>query len=70
MPLIVDLVDAGRGRSPGGGIVQVLAQFCGRSNCSRLPVDGHDFCRPCLDWLRCDTDHDPLAPNEGGTPVA
>lgn len=33
---------------------------CGRARCQRPAVGGHDFCVPCLTWLRDDTVDDPI----------
>lgn len=65
---IIDLIDAGLGRIQGA-LVPIRADRCGRADCHNPLAAGHDFCQPCLDWLRGDgPDPNPLpdvdAPNE------
>lgn len=41
---------------------------CCRDRCKLAAVDGHDFCSPCLAWLRYEVDDDPLAPSGPTSP--
>lgn len=60
---ILELIDAGLGRAAGWA-QPIQSTGCGRAGCKCAPVDGHDFCQPCLDWLRGDTDdHLPAMPD-------
>jgi hypothetical protein len=51
---IIERIDAGLGRAHGWS-VPIRSNHCGRAGCVAAPVDGHDFCQPCLDWLRDDS---------------
>ena len=52
---IINLIDAGLCRTPGIA-APIQASRCGRADCKRAPAAGHDFCDPCLSWLRGETD--------------
>lgn len=57
---ILDVIDHGQGQ-PGGGIVTPTnLASCARQGCGRRPEAAHDFCSPCLAWLRFESDDDPL----------
>ena len=56
---VLQLVDAGSGRMPGG-FSNIGSSWCAREHCGLTPAAGHDFCGPCLAWLRGDEDIDPL----------
>ncbi len=57
---ILDVIDHGVGR-PISGVANPLNQSsCSRMGCGRIPEAGHDFCAPCLAWLRFESDDDPL----------
>lgn len=58
---ILNLIDAGLGRA-GGWAAPIKATGCTRAGCKAQTEDGHDFCTPCLAWLR-GADDDPLDPH-------
>lgn len=66
---IINLIDAGLGRA-GGWSAPIYSGRCSRAGCTRPPEGDHDFCGPCLAWLRSEVDDDPLGPSlpEDGTP--
>lgn len=56
---IIDLIDAGLGHS--SSVAAAIDQTrCCRQDCKRHADDGHDFCAPCLAWMRFEVDDDPL----------
>jgi hypothetical protein len=56
---ITELIDAGQA-TPRVWTDKINQLFCGRSNCKRTPEATHDFCSPCLSWLRAETEEDPV----------
>lgn len=57
---ILETIDHDTG-TPAGGIAPPMnTAQCSRTGCIRATVDGHDFCPPCLAWLRFESDDDPL----------
>jgi hypothetical protein len=56
---ILDVIDHGVGLPSAGVVNATNTAFCAREGCCRRPEDGHDFCTPCLAWLRGHTDEEP-----------
>ena len=54
---ILDFLDHGVGQP--GYQYPVKQSGCCRDDCRRPNVEGHDFCAPCLAWLRFEVDEDP-----------
>jgi hypothetical protein len=57
---ILETIDHGVGRATGGVVNPLNQTSCSRRGCKLLPEAGHDFCAPCLAWLRFESDDDPL----------
>jgi hypothetical protein len=59
---ILETIDHGQGQPSGGIVTPTNLASCARIRCVRRPQDGHDFCTPCLAWLRFESDDDPIPP--------
>jgi hypothetical protein len=57
---ILETIDHGVGRPISGVANPLNVSSFSRTGCGRRPDAGHDFCAPCLAWLRFESDDDPL----------